>query len=67
MNTFFLKGRSLAFQTVVELDGQDGNDISHKFLGAFEVIAFHTFLDYENFYLWTCDHNPKYYIPDFLQ
>ena len=47
----FLKGRNLAFQTVVPLDGQDGNDISHKFLGAFEVIAFHTFLDYENFYL----------------
>ena len=47
----FLKGRNLTFQTVVALDGQNGKDISHKFVGAFEVIAFYTFLDYENFYV----------------
>ena len=51
MNTFFLKGRNLVFQTVVAIDGQDRKNISHKFVGGFEVIAFHTFLDHENFYL----------------
>ena len=51
MNTFFLKGRNLTFQTVVPLDTQNGKGISHEFVGAFEVIAFYTFLDYENFYL----------------
>ena len=31
--------------------GRIKKDISHKFVGAFEVIAFYTFLDYENFYV----------------
>ena len=51
MNTFFLKGRNLTFQTGGALDGKNGKDISHKFVGAFEVIAFYTLLDYENFYV----------------
>ena len=50
MNTFFLKGRNLVFQTVVDLDRENGKDVSNKFVGAFEVIAFYTFLDYEKFY-----------------
>ena len=50
MNTFFLKGRNLTFQNVVALDGHNGKDISHKLVGAFEVIAFYTRLDYEDFY-----------------
>ena len=51
MNTFFLKGRNLTFQTGCALDGKSGKDVSHKFVGAFEVIAFYTLLDYENFYV----------------
>ena len=51
MNTFFLKGRNLTFQTGFAVDGQNKKGISNKFVGAFEVIAFYTFLDYENFYV----------------
>ncbi len=51
MNTFFLKGRSLTLQTSVTQDGKNKMGISNEFVGAFEVIAFHTSLDYENFYV----------------
>ena len=51
MNTFFLKASNLTSQTRIALDGQNGKDNSNKFVGGFEVIAFYTSLDYENFYL----------------
>ena len=51
MNTFFLKGRNLTLQTSVTLDGKNKKGISNEFVGAFEVIAFYTSLDYENFYV----------------
>ena len=49
MNTFFLKGRNLTLETVFALDEHNGEETPHKFVGTFEVIAFSTFLDYENF------------------
>ena len=51
MNTFFLKGRNLTLQKSFARDGQNKMGISNKFVGAFEVIAFYTSLDYENFYV----------------
>ena len=51
MTTFFLKGRNLTVRTEGALDGKNEKDIPHKFVGAFEVIAFYTLLDCENFYV----------------
>ena len=56
----FLKGRNLTLETVFALDEHNGKEISHKFVGAFEVIAFYTFLDYENFYSKVEKHSSNY-------
>ena len=51
MNNFFLKVSNLTLHTGGSVDEKNEKDVSHKFVVAFEVIAFYTLLDYENFYV----------------